>query len=170
MMNRIFMMIAVVAVIVSGCGKPKEEEKKEVVVNATPTVNNNEMPALVISQTDSAKVSLQTLTGRVVILFFNPDCDHCQREAALISQNPDVFNGWQVYFLSPDKMRPIANFANDFKLKEQNYHFAHVDGNEVYRVVGPINTVPTFMIYDNQKLVARMEGEISLPKLRQMLK
>ncbi len=162
------MLLVIVGALLAACGKPKEEAK-ELVVKATPTAVND-LPAITVVKADNSNVFLKELTGRVLILFFNPDCDHCQREASLLSQNKDVLNGWQVYFLSPDTMESITKFSKDYNLIESNIHFGHVDGQQVVNAVGPINTVPTFLIYDNQAFVARMEGEITLPKLKQMLK
>jgi thiol-disulfide isomerase/thioredoxin len=168
MMNRIALLLIVITATVMGCGKAKEE-KKDVVVNATPSAIND-LPPLFAYTADNTRIFMKDRTGKIVILFFNPDCDHCQREATMISQNKDVFNGWEVYFLSPDTITAITKFSTDYNLTGPNFHFAHIDGQQTLNAVGPITTVPTFMIYDNQAFVARMEGEISLPKLKQMLK
>ncbi len=159
-------MIVIVAAIAAGCAK---EKPKEVVLNAVPTVNN-EMPALNVALTDSSKVFLKDLTGKVFLIFFNPDCDHCQREAELLAKNKNVLDGYEVYFVTPDQMPAIVKFANDYKLLEPNIHFGQAKIPEVIKAVGPINQVPTFFIYKDQKLVARNEGELTLEKIEALLK
>jgi thiol-disulfide isomerase/thioredoxin len=120
--------------------------------------------------TDSSKVFLKDLTGKVFLIFFNPDCDHCQREAELLAKNKNVLDGYEVYFVTPDQMPAIVKFANDYKLVEPNIHFGQAKIPEVISAVGPINQVPTFFIYKDQKLVARNEGELTLEKIEALLK
>jgi thiol-disulfide isomerase/thioredoxin len=160
-------MIAVLA----GCQKekPAEEKKKDkVVLNAKPTAHNN-MPNFIATRLDGQQIVFKQLTGKVMIVFFNPGCDHCQREAQLISANRSVFSEYQLYFISPEEPLDIAKFAKDYNLFDYNMHFARGDVAQIINAVGPITSVPTIFIYDNQNLVKRLEGEISLEKLKSSL-
>lgn len=166
-MIRNFVLGLLLIAVVAACQK---EKPKEIVLNAKPTANN-EMPAFNITQTDGKQVAFKELNGKVLIVFFNPGCDHCQREAQLLSENKDVIKDYEVYFVTPEPMDSIAKFSVDYNLyQEENVHFGQGDGGQIINAVGPVTTVPTFLIYDNQALVARMEGEITLDKLKQMLK
>lgn len=158
------MLIAVVV----ACNK---EKPREVVAEAKPSPpTTNQMPGFHIIKTDGSRLDFKTVEGKVLVVFFNPSCDHCQREAKLISENKDVIKDYEVYFVSPEPLDSIAKFSYDYHLVENNVHFGQGSGPEIINSVGPINTVPTMMIYDNQQFVARMEGEITIDKLRQMLK
>jgi peroxiredoxin len=152
---------------VSACAQ--KEKPKEVYAEAQPSINN-QMPGFNITKTDGTKLAFKQLTGKVMVVFFNPGCDHCQREAKLISEHKDVIKDYQVYFVSPEPMDSIAKFSYDYKLVEKNVHFGQGNAPEIINAVGPITTVPTIFIYDKQQQVARMEGEISIEKLREMLK
>jgi peroxiredoxin len=167
-MVRNFILGLILIVFASAC-QTKEKPKDEVVLEAKSTANND-MPAFNITQVDGSRVVFKEVSGKVLIVFFNPGCDHCQREAKLLSENKDVIKDYQVYFVSPEPMDSIAKFSVDYKLLEPNVHFGQGEASSILSAVGPITTVPTFMLYDNQAFVARMEGEISLEKLRQMLK
>lgn len=158
--------MAVVLIIAAGCGK---EKPKELVAQAVPTVNN-QMPAFVVTLTDNSQVFFKDLTGKVLLVFFNPDCDHCQREAQLMSENKEVFRKYKVYFVTPDQMPVIAKFATDYNLIEPNFYFGRADIPDVIKAVGPINSLPTFFVYDNQALVSRTEGELTIEKLISLLK
>jgi thiol-disulfide isomerase/thioredoxin len=160
------LLIVIVAALAVCCGK---EKPKEVVLNAKPTAGN-EMPAFTASLTDSSKVFFKDLTGKVFLIFFNPDCDHCQREAELLSKNKSMLSGYEVYFVTPDNMQNVAKFAKDYNLLEPNIHFGRAPVPDVIKAVGPISQVPTFFIYKDQKLVARNEGELALEKLQELLK
>lgn len=169
-MIRNFALGLMLIVFATACGQKEkpQDEKTAVAADAQPAVNN--MPAFNITKTDGAKLNIKDVSGKVLVVFFNPSCDHCQREAKLISENKDVIKNYEVYFISPEPLDSIAKFSYDYHLVENNVHFAQGSGPEIIKAVGPINTVPTMMIYDKQQFVARMEGEITIDKLRQMLK
>jgi thiol-disulfide isomerase/thioredoxin len=151
----------------AGCGKSKPE--KPVVLNAVPTVTN-EMPALTMTQTDNSQVFFKDLKGKTLIVFFNPDCDHCQREAKLMAENMDLFEGYEVFFITAEHLPVVSKFQEDYKLHAPNIHFGRAEGYDVINAVGPINEVPTLFAYDNQRLKGRLEGEVGLDRLREFLK
>jgi thiol-disulfide isomerase/thioredoxin len=173
MINKIVRNVILSVSLVGGLAACQKEKPKDVVLNATPTAPEpthvNEMPALLLNQTDGAQVSLRDKTGKVLVICFNPDCDHCQREAKLISGNKEMLKDYEVYFISPETMEMIVQFSKDYNLIEPNIHFTHAEGPNVINALGPITTVPTFFVYHDQKQVARSEGEISLEKLKQLL-
>jgi len=151
---------------VVACGK---KEEKPVVLNAVPTINN-QMPALNIVKTDNTPLFMKDLDGKVCVIFFNPDCDHCQREAQMLQANKDILKDYQVYFITIDQMPAIIEFADKYKLSsESNVVFARAEPGEVINAVGQINQVPTFFIYRDRALVTRMEGEVTLEKLKSVL-
>jgi len=159
--NLILGLTMIVCIVACQKEKPKEE-----VVTVKPPEN---MPALSMTQTDGKQVSFKQLTGKVMIVFFNPGCDHCQREAELISANKESFSNHDLYFISPEPMDSIAVFSEKYKLVEPNMHFGRSEILDIVDAVGQITTVPTIFVYDKQAMVARMEGEISLEKLKQMM-
>ena len=66
-------------------------------------------------------------------------------------------------------MQNITIFARDYNLLESNFHFSQTNGNDVYRTVGPLPSVPAFFIYDNKKLVKKLEGEVKLEEIMKYL-
>lgn len=164
-MKRI-LLICIVAAMTVSCGK---EKPKDVVVNAVPSTRN-EMPPLVATEVDDTKVSFKDLKGKVLLVFFNPDCDHCQRNAKMMSQNKDVFSSYQVYFVTPDQMPVVAKFAVDYDLLDSNFHFARSEPADIFNSVGAITSLPTFFVFNDQILVGRKEGETTIENLKSILK
>jgi peroxiredoxin len=147
-----------------------QKEKPKVVLEATPSAVN-EMPAFNMTKTDGSTVAFKAVDGKVMIVFFNPGCDHCQREAQMMAENKDVFKDYQVYFVTPEPMDSVAKFRADYHLdNEANFHFGQGDIPQIISAVGPITTVPTIFVYDKQKFVARSDGETSLDKLKEILR
>lgn len=164
-LEKLLIGVLMVAVLAS-CGKSKPE--KEVVLNAVPTVTND-MPAFTATMIDNSTVSFKEVSGKALIVFFNPDCDHCQREALLMSQNKNMFSDYQVYFITIDQIPAIVQFQKDFGLVDDNFHFGRAEGPEIIKAVGQISEVPTFFAYENQKLRARVQGEVTLDNLKAIL-
>lgn len=169
-MIRNLILGAVLLAGLSACQKEKagEEATDATTAAAAPTAVN-EMPMLSVDGIDGNKISFHNHEGKVLIICFNPDCDHCQREAKLLSENKDLFKDYQVYFISPESIEMITQFSKDYNLVEPNVHFARADINQVLNSLGNISTVPTFFVYKDQKRTARVEGELTVPKLHEIL-
>jgi peroxiredoxin len=149
----------------------KKEKPKDVVLNAKPTAPalSNAMPALTMTQADGKQINMKELTGKVLLVCYNPGCDHCQREAKLIADNKDILSGYEVFFLTPETLEEADKFQKEYKLTDPNIHFGRSEVAQILPALGAINTVPTFFVYKDQSLVKRMEGEISITELRSVM-
>jgi thiol-disulfide isomerase/thioredoxin len=129
----------------------------------------HDLPMLSIVTTDGNRISLRETPDKTVLIYFNPDCDHCQREAAQIGKRKQVFENYTVFFISIDSMENIVRFANDYNLLESNFQFGQANSHEVAQAVGPLPSVPAIFIYNNKKLVKRLEGEVKLEEIMKFL-
>jgi len=129
----------------------------------------NDLPMLAVLQTDGNRIFLRDAPGNVVFIFFNPDCDHCQREATQIRNRKEIFKNHQVYFISIDIMPNISKFASDYGLIDNNFHFCRAESADVYQSVGPLPSVPAIFIYKDKRFVKKLEGEVSLDELAKFL-
>ena len=136
----------------------KEEEQK-------PELQVNDLPMLSVKAIDSTVISLRDLPGKVILIYFNPECDHCQSEAREISLQKPSFKQYQVYFIASDSIQNIVNFRETYELTEQNFYFAQAGLAEVYEAVGPIPSVPAIYIYNEKHLVKRLEGQVPMEEL-----
>ena len=105
------------------------------------------------------------LTGNVTVVFFNPDCDHCQKEAQNINGAKNLFRDKQMYFFSADELEAIKAFRLKYGLVEDNFHFGKGDVEMIVRAMGPINSVPSFYFYKNGQLTGQLEGEKSAAEI-----
>lgn len=92
-----------------------------------PYLRTKEIPSFNILQTDSTWFRAQDLpkNNSTVIIYFNPDCGHCQQTAEKIAEKMNSFKDvtflWVTY-LSP--MEEIEAFKKQFKLASySNVHF-----------------------------------------------
>lgn len=129
----------------------------------------NDQPVLTMTKTSGEEVFLRGLDGKLILIFFNPDCDHCQNEAKAIAENKSLFKEYQLYFVSSDSVHNIAKFATDYGLNEPNIHLGRAEPMDVYRAMGPLDAVPAIFIYNNRKKVKEFKGETPLAELQQYL-
>lgn len=165
MVRLIYFMIVLVCLGLLACSKKPE-------TNATTTTQPplvNELPMLNVVDEKGAKNSIHDAEENSIIIFFNPGCDHCQREATEISENKNIFKEYELYFVSVDSMENILKFALEYKLTEERFHFCQATGPDVYYSVGALPSVPAIFIYRNRKLVKRFDGETKLEELKKFL-
>lgn len=167
-------IIAILLIVISATvgawwmfGEAEEPKPVEEVVSSMPV---NDLPGMnVLSLPEQSTLALNSLAGNVILIFFNPECEHCQEEAHLIADNKDLFKDYHLYFIASDSVQKITRFSTDYKLTEPNYHFAFGDGLAVYQTMGAINNVPAVYVYRNRKLTGRSEGIIPLEKWKELL-
>lgn len=140
--------------------KSCKEKESSKTVNAV-----NDLPTMQITMLDDSQVSIHTLTGKIILILFQSDCDHCQREAREIRENLDAFNGYSIYFLSADEASAVHKFANDYNLLGQkNIYFARTTVDDVIKNFGSI-PAPSVYVYANQRLVQKFNGEVAIEKI-----
>jgi peroxiredoxin len=162
MMRITFQLLSFVlaVAILTSCGqRAKEESVAEV----------NDLPVLTVRQVDGQEVFVRGLNGKMILIFFNPDCDHCQNEAKAIAENKRSFEEYQLYFISSDSVQNVQKFASDYNLLEPNYHFSTAEGMDVYNAMGPLPSVPAVFIYNNRKRVKEFLGETKIEELKKFL-
>ena len=115
---------------------------------------------------DQTEVNLKNLTGKVVLIFFQPDCDHCQREALQVAQNITAFKNATLYFISSDAAEKIERFSKEYNLYGKgNIFFGNTSTESVLRNFGPIATPSIYIYSDDQRLIKAFNGEVAISEV-----
>ena len=131
-----YLVILIALAFLASCNGQTKQEQAEA---QKPTVNN--LPQMQITLLDGTKKQARELTGKVMLVMFFPDCEHCQEEARAIEENLADFKSYRVYFLSSNPQPEIEKFASDYKLNgKDNVLFGMVTGESVINNFGPIPT------------------------------
>jgi thiol-disulfide isomerase/thioredoxin len=159
-MRRIFFATAVVSSLLTGCGAEKSQtDSVAQVVN----VQQNDLPAIRLIFPDGRKINGQDLGGKSVLVLFQPDCDHCQREAEQIAAFSKSFEGYHVYFISSAPVSEIVTFAEKYHLRDKpNFFFAETPFDDVVKSFGPIETPSLYIYSTEKKLVQSFNGEVAI--------
>ena len=129
----------------------------------------NELPNLSVKLGDQSSIILRELKGDIILIFFNPECDHCQQEAEQIAANGEVFRNWQVYFITDLDAKTAEEFGVKYRLTNENYHFGSASAADVYNAVGALTQVPTILVYKNRMFLEKFEGITPIEELKKVL-
>lgn len=155
-MKRYLVLIAIILFQFS-CDKNKKHEAKEDVPVS------NDLPTMQIQLTDGRTLDAKTLEGATILVMFQPDCDHCQREAEQIRENLKAFKAYSLYFVSSASMQEIEKFSKDYGLNEpENVFFGYTPVQSVLNNFGPIQAPSMYIYSKNGTLVQALNGEVDI--------
>lgn len=148
--------------LLTACSPPKKE---------SPANNEvNELPAIPLTMISGERLMANSLSGKTILIFYIPDCDHCQREAEAIRSQFDVFKNYALYFITASGTEEIKRFAETYRLNGlPNVFFARTEVADVIREMGPIGT-PSLYIYSREKrLIKKFDGETKVAEIAAVL-
>ena len=126
------------------------------------------LPDMPLLTTAGIKTNAQELEGKVVLVLFQPDCDHCQREAVQIREHLQAFDDYTVYFITYAPMADIQRFAQEYRLDgNKNINFAYADVQPILDNFGSVPTPSMYIYSDKRQLVKAFEGETPITEILQ---
>lgn len=105
------------------------------------------------------------------MMYFSPECHHCQRQMEDILSRMDDLKKVQIVLATYRPMEELIAFGNKYKL--QQYPNVHA-GRDTKYFIQPfyrIKNLPYLALYDKKgKLITTFEGNVSVDRLIQELK
>lgn len=126
----------------------------------------SDLPDLTVTKLDNTPLRIKELKGRNILVLFQPDCDHCQRETREIKAHLPAFKGYTLYFVSNYPAGQLRQFSQDYQLaSEPNVVFGTTTVEAILQTLGP-QPSPSVYIYDGQgRLVKSFLGETKVEKI-----
>jgi thioredoxin-related protein len=99
----------------------------------------------------------------ILILYFRPDCPHCQAETKSFVENIETIKKFQIYFVTNASFQETKGYQQQYQLaKYPNIIVGKDYERSFFRAFKP-SSIPYLVIYDGQKrLVKVYYGEISI--------
>jgi thiol-disulfide isomerase/thioredoxin len=136
--------------------------------------NIQQLPSFTIIRIpDSTDFRSETLEkGKpVIIMFFNPDCDHCQKEAKELLAYKEELKDIQVVMLSPASFIQVKTFYEAYNMAAMPNVTMGLDVNYVMGLRYRPTNYPALFIYDAAgKLAKAFVGNVGVPKIIDALK
>lgn len=118
-----------------------------------------------------SKITTASLANRpAVLVYFDPDCDHCQREADELHKHAATLANSQVLMLSAAPVPALKTFAQAHQLNGlPNVEIAQIDRKAAYETFG-FTSVPDVLVYHaNGSLAKHFRGETSIEAIKRHL-
>ena len=105
-----------------------------------------------------------------IFVYFNSDCEFCNQEAAMISENLAKFRSVQLVFVSFEKPAAIAQFAKKHKLTAHANLTFVADTKASFATTFDVKSLPCLVLYDkNQHLIEKLKGQTKTETLLKKL-
>ncbi len=103
------------------------------------------------------------------ILYFNSECDHCQKQARWLKkgmkENPKAFKDLEMIFISFEEMSMIASFRDKYQFTQSNITFLQ-DSRLTFADKFGVGSFPSLLIYSkDNKLIKKFEGETKIEEI-----
>lgn len=109
------------------------------------------------------KTTLDKLPGKVALILFQPDCDHCQREAEDIKRHIAGFKSFQLYFVSSAPIDEVIAFARKYDLYgHPNVKLGTTTVTDIINTYGPIDAPSIYLYGDDGSLIQSFNGEVAI--------
>jgi peroxiredoxin len=135
--------------------------------------NNNKkkkkLPDFSYQTMDGKKFTNDNLNknSRLLIVYFNPKCEICQRETSDILDNINYFNDIQILMVSPASKEDVEKFVKKFKLTDYHQITVLHDKDDVfYKQFGAIG-YPTLYLYNkDRELIENYDTEVQFEDIK----
>jgi len=131
--------------------------------------NISSLPAIKLLLMDSSIVvhAEKISSGKAIIMvYFRPDCPHCQQETKLLLSNIHALKDVQIYFLAGAPFGEIKKYSANYQLGQYENIVVGKDYEQSFAKLFEPNSVPYTAVYDTKKkLVKIYYGEVSMEKL-----
>lgn len=131
-----------------------------------PAPVQNDLPEMPLLRSDGTQFTARSLSGNVILVFFLPDCDHCQREARQIGNNLNAFKDYALYFVSTAPLPEQEQFGRDYNLSGRpNVSFAQTSPEELYKHFGLFPTPTVYIYREGGRLVKVFRDETPVERI-----
>ena len=103
------------------------------------------------------------------IMYFNSECDHCDKQASWIADDIEMFNNYEMTFISYEEMDAIISFRDKHNFKQDNITFVQ-DSRLTFSDKFGVETFPSILFYTKDgKLIKKFEGETKVKEILEQI-
>ena len=106
-----------------------------------------------------------------VLMFFSPDCDHCQKETKELLAYKEELKNLQIVMVSPAALTEINSFYTEYAIASMTNIIMGKDQNYALGLKYQLRTYPSIFVYDSTGLLAKaFVGNASVPAILDAVK
>jgi thiol-disulfide isomerase/thioredoxin len=155
MLVTIFLIISLTTILIIGIvAKTKKSKIAEERIMTLPAFSMKTI-------NDSIFRSEEIIDGPVLVLFYHPECEHCQYQITTLFKSKTLTPGLLVLLISNAEKKTIRSFLMRNNLLEYPGLIALVDETFSFKEYFGTELVPAIFIYNERlKLVGYFQGEV----------
>lgn len=106
-----------------------------------------------------------------VIIYFHPECEHCQYEASEIGKQAERFDKVNMIMITPDDSTArVEAFAIKYRLWEVDNLAILIDRKNQFKNQFGASVIPSVFIYGSDKKILKMyKGEVQIKAIIQFI-
>ncbi len=119
------------------------------------------IPPFTLTAPDSSSVTRDNLAKhkKVLIMFFSPDCDHCQHQTEDIIKKMDDFKNIEIVMATYQPFEELVAFYNKYELAKYTNIKIGRDGNYFFPPFYNMKSLPYLALYNKKgELITTYEG------------
>ena len=109
--------------------------------------------------------NIENRKSRLILNHFNPNCEHCQYMAGEFLKDSQKIKNIQILMITSADSANVAKFNSNYKLSLLPNIIILRDTNYQFQKTFRTGVVPSFFIYEHNKLVKKVIGEIIIDNL-----
>lgn len=109
--------------------------------------------------------STSVKSGKVIVNFFSPQCEHCQYMTEAYLQHAQQLDSVRILMITAADSNTVARFAAEYKINTMPNITLLLDRELQFPVVFGSASVPSFFVYENNRLVKKISGETRIENL-----
>lgn len=133
--------------------------------NDSKPANLGDLERLNLLSLDSSRFQITEgqLKQSVLLIVFNPTCEHCQAEAREIKANIEKLKDVTILMIASVQLKDIQDFSVQYGMSDlENVHFAYTSPLYGYQFFGGIQ-LPHLRLYDHElKMIKSFSGSTSV--------
>ncbi|MBW6482528.1 MAG: peroxiredoxin family protein [Vicingaceae bacterium] len=133
-------------------------------INKQVELTLNELPVFSFYTLNKEEFTYSNATKQqTLIIYFHPECEHCQYETKQLVLNKEKFFDTQILMISPAELTDIKQFKIDYNLNNLTHFNLLWDKDRKFESYFGKSTFPTLLIYNQEnKLQKKYKGEVKI--------
>lgn len=158
--SRIFFLFSLLLIVLSSCKTQSSQIKAA-----------KEIPYFTFYTLESHRFTKDSFDAErtKLILYFNSECDHCEKQAKWLSKEINLFSELELTFISFEEMSAIKAFRDKHNFNQKNITFLQ-DSRLTFSDKFGVETFPSILLYNKKgKLIHKFEGETKVESILEFL-
>lgn len=106
----------------------------------------------------------------LLLIYFNSECDHCQRQIETLKKRADLFKSCSLVLMSAEPVETVAAFRDRAGLDQvANLDLVHVEHEVIAEAFGVLNLPQIFVYNSRGELIDLFSGETNPEHLARLV-